>query len=552
MYFTDIEVDLPEHRRTAWNKNKPYVTEIFSRKGKHSEEVTHVVGIATGRENGKMYPNEIYFTMHPEAVNTHSESESSGGFCSCQGIGQHLLIDAVAEKTGLSQILEDSFPGKSREILSIITYYLSRRDTDVNGMECYCYDNYTGINYIPDISKVISDEVLSHERIRDFLCLWLKYRLSLSDSPTVEVDFDSTNVNTSSEGVLSAERGKPKVDEDLPQVNFSYLVDRKTGVPMHFDMFYGSVVDMEHCKNYIEKVKAIKPDADFFVCLDRGYYTSSILSMLNGTYDFAVMGKDGVMMDSFIQENPIPMMTKSANRIRGSVYGISFKGKPFSGWTGEDLSIYLYYDSLKNLQASVTEMDKLEKVAGQIVGKKDWKGSIQDTWGKSIDITIDRRTKVIKKAVVNHEEADRRLSKSGYFYIVSDREMTPSEMYAFYRHRDVVEKDFRLSRSEEDLSKTYAQSDICFEAKTFLGFLCSVIRSDILDTMAPYFRQYSSETTQSVISEMGKIKLDKIGRSLALISPLTNRQKQIMSFYSLSRKNIDALMDEFRTIGFPN
>lgn len=51
---------------------------------------------------------------------------------------------------------------------------------------------------------------------------------------------------------------------------------------------------------------------------------------------------------------------------------------------------------------------------------------------------------------------------------------------------------------------------------------------------------------------MGKIKLDKIGRSLALISPLTNRQKQIMSFYSLSRKNIDALMDEFRTIGFPN
>lgn len=174
------------------------------------------------------------------------------------------------------------------------------------------------------------------------------------------------------------------------------------------------------------------------------------------------------------------------------------------------------------------------------------------TGRKSIQNTVDKRTKVIKKTAVNHEEADRRLSKSGFFYIVSNREMTPSEIYMFYRHRDVVEKDFRLSRSEEDLSKTYAQSNICFEAKTFLGFLCSVVRSDILDTMAPYFRQYASETTQSVISEMGKIKLDKIGKSLALISPLTNRQKQIMSFYSLSRKNIDALMDEFKTIGFPN
>lgn len=552
MYFTDIEVDLPEHRRVAWNKNKPYVTEIFSRKGKNSEDDCHVVGVATGRETGKMHPNEIYYMMHPEAVNTHAESEGTGCFCSCQGIGQHLLIGVVAEKTGLSRILEDSFPGRSKEILSVITYYLSRRDTDVNGMKCYCYDNYTGINYIPDMTKLISDSVMGHERIRDFLSMWLRHRLSLSENPMVEVDFDSTNVNTSSEGIESAERGKPKVDEELPQVNFSYLVDRKTGVPMHFDMFYGSVVDMEHCKNYIEKVKAIKPDADFFVCLDRGYYTASILSMLNGTYDFAIMGKDGVMMDSFIQENPIQSMTKSANRVRGSVYGVAFKGKPFSGWTGKDLNIYLYFDSLKNIQASVNEMDKLEKVAGQIVGKKDWKGNIQETWGKTIRITIDRRTKVIKEAAVNHEETDRRLSKSGYFYIVSNREMTPSEMYVFYRHRDVVEKDFRLSRSEEDLSKTYAQSDICFEAKTFLGFLCSVIRSDILNTMAPYFRQYSSETTQSVISEMGKIKLDMIGKSLALISPLTNRQKQIMSFYSLSRKNIDDLMDEFRTIGFPN
>lgn len=552
MFFTDIEVTLPEHRRVAWKKNKPYVTEIFSRKGKNKEDDCQIVGIAIGRESCMMHPNEIYYSRHPEAVEMHREEKNGQSFCSCQGIGQHLLINAIAEKTGLARILEESFHGRDKEILSVLTYYLSRRDTDIDGMKCYCYDNYTGINYIPNMTSLLSDDVMGHEEIRDFLSRWLRHRLSLSDNPTVEVDFDSSNINTSSSGIQSAERGKPKVDEGLPQVNFSYLVDRRTGVPMHFDVFYGSIVDMEHCKNYIEKVKAIKPDANFFVCLDRGYYTSQILAKLYGTYDFAVMGKDGQQMDSFVSEHPVSMMTKSANRIRSSVYGISFKSSPFSGWGKDDLNIYLYFDQTKNMQASVSELDKLDRVASQIVGKKDWKGSIQQTWGKAIKMTVDARSKIISKATVDHEAADLRLSKSGYFYIVSNKEMTPSEMYSFYRHRDVVEKSFLLSRSEENLEKTYAQSDACFEAKTFMGFLCSVIRADIISTMAPYFRQYSSETSQSVIGEMGKIKLDKIGSALVMTSPLTNRQKQIMSFYSLGKKDVDSIMEEFKTIGFPN
>ncbi len=133
---------------------------------------------------------------------------------------------------------------------------------------------------------------------------------------------------------------------------------------------------------------------------------------------------------------------------------------------------------------------------------------------------------------------------------MSDKETSPADMLTFYCHRDLVEKNFRLARSQEDFAKTYAQNDNCYEAKTFMGFLCAIIRSNIIKTMEPYFIQYRNETTQSIINEMGKIKLDILNGFIVQLCPLTNKQKQILSFYKLTNKKVTSLIEEFKTIGF--
>lgn len=246
MFYKEITVPIPAKKRIAWKKNQPYVTEIFSRKGKKAEDDCAVVGIALGRDSDRMYPNHRYFERHPEEAEKLKEKTSKEyDFCPTQSVGQHLLIDAVCNETGLDAALAESFPGFSQEIEACMKYYLSARDTDMSGFSCYGYDHYLGTNYIPDLGKLFNER-LTHEKIREFLSVWLRSRLSLSDSPEVEIDFDSTNANTSSGNIGLAERGKAKTDEGLPQVNFSYLVDRNTGIPMHFDIFYGSIVDMEH------------------------------------------------------------------------------------------------------------------------------------------------------------------------------------------------------------------------------------------------------------------------------------------------------------------
>jgi len=69
--------------------------------------------------------------------------------------------------------------------------------------------------------------------------------------------------------------------------------------------------------------------------------------------------------------------------------------------------------------------------------------------------------------------------------------------------------------------------------------------------MNPFFFQYTNKTTHSVIQEMGKIKSDKYSNK-NVICPLTNIQKQISSFYSLSTSSYQDIISEFDTISFPD
>ena len=79
---------------------------------------------------------------------------------------------------------------------------------------------------------------------------------------SVDIDFDSTNYNMSSGNLESAEYGHPKVNEGLPQVNVAYFLEHKSGIPVYYDVYYGSIIDMEHCRTAVEKVKAIQEDLE--------------------------------------------------------------------------------------------------------------------------------------------------------------------------------------------------------------------------------------------------------------------------------------------------
>ena len=54
---------------------------------------------------------------------------------------------------------------------------------------------------------------------------------------------DSTNHNTSCKNNDMAEFGAAKKKEGLPDINFAAFVDEKTGIPVYYELFFGSLLD---------------------------------------------------------------------------------------------------------------------------------------------------------------------------------------------------------------------------------------------------------------------------------------------------------------------
>lgn len=547
MLFKDVIVPIPKRVRIRKNKGPKYVYEVLKRKGSSSEkDVVAFVGVQVGE--GTMNPNNKYFELHPEEL-PKQPLEEAKEYDSIVKIGASVLLRKIATREGVLPMLKECFPGYEELIMSLLEYYLIEKESASQIFQYYLYEHYTELNYIPSESKIsqLFNDYLSDQRVSEFLEKWMNYRCSLLPKDSViDIAFDSTNYNVSSTQVLSAEYGKAKVDEGLPQINVAYFLDRKSGIPIYFDMFSGSIIDMSHCKTVLEKLSTVRKDLKGSFVMDRGYFSCENIDFLqeNG-YSFLCMGKNFGMLKKLIEQYSKDEMCRSRNRVYDTIFGVKLKGKAFEK-SEYEYNIYLYYNEGDIATIASAKQTELEYIAKRLVGKKDAKRQIENTYGKYIELEYDDNS-IIIKAIPNYEYLDWFRKESGYFWIVSNEDLTTEEALSSYRHRDMIEKQFMYAKTGADLNKTYSKTDSAFQAKTLLGFLSSILRAALVLGIRPYVLQYPSETSQTVLRELDKIKAEKIKSTYVLRYALSSRQKQILSLFDLNR---DDVTETIRTLQF--
>ncbi len=545
MIYEDIIVPIPAKKRiTKYGSHyRQYVYEILARKGKdHPKEVTACVGVAIN--DTEMHPNDKYYEIHGNKDTPRTLSDQ-GLFDSQIHLGSSILLRSSAVRTGIAGLLKEYFPGYSELIQTLLEYYMVERESAAQLYKYYLYDHYTELNYIPNETQLsrFFNEYLDREKIEGFKHAWLKQRLTAEPEQCIDIDFDSTNFNISSNGLEEAEYGKAKRDEGLPQINVAYFLERRSGLPVYYDIYYGSIIDMEHCKRAAEKLRAIQKTIKASFIMDRGYFSQSNLNYLdeNG-FRYLCMGKETIPIQELIAKTPSTSIAKAENRIYGHIYGVKRYTRVFKE-SGKEYYVYLYYDPSKSVDEVPVKQDWVEFGCASIVGKRDNKHGIRNTYGKYADIEVDTND-VIISAKPNYEYLDRYKEVCGYFWIVSNEDLTEKEALECYRHRVAVERSFRNIKTDSDLNKMYVSSDHAFEAKSFLAFLTAVLRAEITLRLKPYFFQYSSETTQTVLKEMEKIKAEQINDKYYLRYELTSRQKQILSFYEEDKNGVLEYVDK--------
>jgi len=538
MIYKNLEVDIPSPHRAQKRGEIYYIYQIISRQNKDNpKDKVAVVGIRTSKT--KMNPNHRYFELNPSKKDLIPRPEP-GVFSNQLSFGPYVIIDKIFKDTGLFNDLTNAFEiDKASLIETIVIYNLLTRDSASQLLKYFLFDNYAGLNYIPDESKIsnLYNHQMDKDKILIFRNLWFKR--NSKDAISLVVDIDSTNSNVNSKNIDMAEKGHPKIDEGLNQVNNAIVFNRVTNMPIYFDVFYGSINDCSHFKTFIDKIKIENTNAAFSIFLDRGYFNSIIINKLlkeYKEYSFCIMGKDNNMFDELINKYPTNIMEDPDNSIDGNVFGIVTQGKPFEG-VSKDVYLYLFYNPWLNQNLYSTAIKKLNYLCETLINKQDSNHHIRDTWNKKIDMLINDDN-IIIEAKPNKEYLNNIKKYSGYFWIVSNEAMTPKEMLKMYRGRDAIEKEFKNTKSGCDLDKTYAQEDACYEAKELIAFICGCVRSYIKKVMSSYFLQYSNETTQTVLCELKKIKMEKINNEYTLSYSITKLQSQIISYFDVSKSMI--------------
>lgn len=123
--------------------------------------------------------------------------------------------------------------------------------------------------------------------------------------------------------------------------------------------------------------------------------------------------------------------------------------------------------------------------------------------------------------------------------MTTDLVLSPKEVIAIYRNKDVIEKCFDNLKNELDFSRLRTHEDKTTEGKIFVGFISLILRmylSNKLNINSKDQKKINITTTE-VLLEMEKIKITSLSNEKTLMMQLTKLQKDILACVGTSAES---------------
>ncbi len=147
-------------------------------------------------------------------------------------------------------------------------------------------------------------------------------------------------------------------------------------------------------------------------------------------------------------------------------------------------------------------------------------------------------TGIEREAVISRE-----IKLCGYFVIVTSEKMTAEEALVLYKSRDGSEKTFRGDKSYLGAKAERVYSNESIDAKIFIGFVATIIRSRIytllIDEIARADKKQNFMTVPAALKELEKIEILKgADNEYNLDYAITATQKAILKAFDMTAQNI--------------
>lgn len=293
-------------------------------------------------DDDRMIPNDHARLFFPEWFEELQLPELSDILM----VGNSLVFDSVMDSLGLSFLLDSIFDDGSKWIKDLMQYMIIEETTTaqhfsslMRRMPVYSQQIYSDIS----IGKLIKKQITMKNR-EHFMKSWNTMR----SNEAIYISYDSTNINTYSEGIEIAEMGHAKEMEEVPIVNLSYAIDQNKGTPLFYELYPGSIIDNSQLIYMIDRAKEYGYE-NIGIILDRGYFSARNIKYIEKAgYDIVMMVKSNqAVIQEIIDQNRLMI----ANRVEQFIESYGVYGKtietPIYKDDKQKYYVHVYYDGEK-------------------------------------------------------------------------------------------------------------------------------------------------------------------------------------------------------------
>lgn len=547
MYF-DTYVDVPDVAGKITIKMSKYVMyetgRVYLPDKRYNKPQRVCIGILKEDDKSKMKPNDTYKIFFSDIeLDEVSEVKRS----SCLRIGDHIVIDKIIKEYQLDELLKAFFKDDYGLLLDLVSYLIVTEDNASQYYPDYAYNHplFTKNMAIFSDSKVSDflSNVSDDQRI-SFLNAWNQ----IHKSEKIYISYDSSNKNCQALDIELCEYGHAKDNESKPIINTAVSYDVNNKIPLFYEEYPGSIVDISELDMMIEKAKGYGYRNIGFI-LDRGYFSKANIRHIDElNYDFLIAAKGSArFIRKFIDE--VKGSFESDRRKRNNryqVYGNTVKMPVFSD--NKERYVHIFYNDLKaafdreNIEAQLSHM---ESIMNKGIGtNKDY-----SSFKKFYNLHYDDNN-IFTDYTPRNSFIEKEKSYCGYFVLISSNISKADKALGLYKSRDVSEKLFRNDKSYLGNKAYRVYSASSAKAKSFISFIALIIRNRIFTYLDEEAQNYPSKpnymSVPAALKELEKIEMIKGSDGIyRLDHAISATQKKILKAFNM---NATTIIDKSNTI----
>jgi len=495
--------------------------------------------------NGKEYLYEITPYYDPESKRIRHKSKYLGKNINGKPVkvrqklpvraysyGEFLPFIKIIEEFKIAEILGEYLNDiETQTVLAIalnrVTHPLALKHIGTWYEGIYLYDKATPVEMSSQRLSRLLEKIGKSSLYREFHRAILK---QLKTERTLLYDISSLSSYSSGIGIL--EWGYNRDGDALPQVNISLVVDRQEGVPVMYEVYPGSIVDVSTLSNTLRMLKEYGVK-DCMMVLDRGFFSTSNIVRLQDSgiqYIIAASMRLKSIKKAVSSAQKALKRASSMNLYRNEpvfvvdieveIRGVRVKGYCYYNPKRQKEEEERFYRRLYEIKRAIeglriSRREKLTEVVEEIAGPYSKYFRVRK---EGTGVVVSFREKAISQ----------RTNRMGKFIILYSGDIDWQECLANYRSKDLIEKGFDILKNDLEFYTPGVHKESTLRGLLFICFISLFLRMRLMKKMqdSGLIERYS---ITGLLTELGKIKMIELSDGERMTTELTKKQKDILN-----------------------